>query len=141
MFRSGSRRQHVGSGVFLPFIGFDEEMQVELVHVVEDVVAVRSDQILVIVDLLLWLTKTHTNSQVPAAQRQCTPLFESRGAFDIYLSEEVGDDHVGHGVSPAADLRLDMQQIVQILVMIQAIINVCVCVHLYNRLCEDQSDL
>lgn len=37
----------------LPFVGLDKELQVELVHVVEDVVAVRSDQVLVVVDLLL----------------------------------------------------------------------------------------
>lgn len=37
----------------LPFVGLDKELQVELVHVVEDVVAVRSNQVLVVVDLLL----------------------------------------------------------------------------------------
>lgn len=29
-------------------------MQVELIHVVQDVVAVRSNHVLVVVDLLLW---------------------------------------------------------------------------------------
>lgn len=38
----------------LLFIGLDEEMQVELVHVIQDVVAVCSDQVLVVVDFLLW---------------------------------------------------------------------------------------
>lgn len=38
----------------LLFIGLDEEMQVKLVHVIQDVVAVCSDQVLVVVDFLLW---------------------------------------------------------------------------------------
>ncbi len=38
----------------LPFVRLDKEMQVKLVHVVQDVVAVCSDQVVVVVDLLLW---------------------------------------------------------------------------------------
>ena len=38
----------------LPFVGLDKQVQVKLVHIVEDVVAVGSDQVLVVVDLLLW---------------------------------------------------------------------------------------
>lgn len=36
-----------------PVVALDVELQVELVHVVEDVVAVRSHQVLVVMDLLL----------------------------------------------------------------------------------------
>lgn len=41
-------------------------MQVELIHVVQDVVAVRSDQVLVVVDLLLWRSNTKSvNNTLP----------------------------------------------------------------------------
>lgn len=46
-----SRDSYVSS---LLFVGLDKEMQVKLVHAIQDVVAVCSDQVLVVMDFLLW---------------------------------------------------------------------------------------
>lgn len=40
--------------IFLPFIGLDKEMQVKRVHVIDNAVAECSNQVLVVVDFLLW---------------------------------------------------------------------------------------
>lgn len=53
MHSAGGYTSITSTGSLL-FIGLDKEMQVELIHVVQDVVAVRSNQVLVVVDLLLW---------------------------------------------------------------------------------------
>lgn len=45
------------------FVALDEELQVELVHGVEDVVAVRPHHVLVVVDLLLSGRRTKTKNK------------------------------------------------------------------------------
>lgn len=45
------------------FVALDEELQVELVHGVEDVVAVRPHHVLVVVDLLLSGRRTRTKNK------------------------------------------------------------------------------
>lgn len=47
----------------LPVVGFDKEVQVELVHVIQDVVAVCRNQIMVLLNFLLLPTKSNHTHQ------------------------------------------------------------------------------
>lgn len=84
----------------LPLVRFHKEVQVEVVHVVLDVVPVRSHQFLVVVDLRLRRSTKNKISDDKTGRK----ARDEEERWRRYLSEEVADDGVGQGVSQTAEL-------------------------------------